>query len=123
MCLFFFYIVTIHVLKVNHSSNIPGVRFAGIIHSGLMDCAPSKELLTEWNKREAALVATDSNRVSPLALLPEKKGACAGKLFSEQAEVVMQEGARTVPPREHGGNCDIKNLTRGLKVYFSRLNI
>jgi formamidase len=28
------------------------------------------------------------------------------------------EGARTVPPREHGGNCDIKNLTRGSKVYF-----
>ena len=23
-----------------------------------------------------------------------------------------------MPPREHGGNCDIKNLTRGSKVYF-----
>jgi len=28
------------------------------------------------------------------------------------------EGARTVPPREHGGNCDIKNLTRGSRVFF-----
>ena len=26
--------------------------------------------------------------------------------------------ARTVPPREHGGNCDIKDLSRGAKVYF-----
>ena len=23
-----------------------------------------------------------------------------------------------MPPREHGGNCDIKNLSRGSKVYF-----
>ena len=27
-------------------------------------------------------------------------------------------GARTVPPREHGGNCDIKDLSRGARVYF-----
>ena len=26
--------------------------------------------------------------------------------------------ARTVPPREHGGNCDIKDLSRGSKIYF-----
>ena len=25
---------------------------------------------------------------------------------------------RTVPPREHGGNCDIKDLSRGSKIYF-----
>jgi formamidase len=28
------------------------------------------------------------------------------------------EGARTVPPREHGGNCDIKDLSRGSKIFF-----
>ena len=26
------------------------------------------------------------------------------------------EAARTIPGREHGGNCDIKNLTKGCKV-------
>jgi hypothetical protein len=31
---------------------------------------------------------------------------------------VAKEGARTVPPREHGGNCDIKNLSQGSRVYF-----
>ena len=31
---------------------------------------------------------------------------------------VGAEGARTVPPREHGGNCDIKDLSRGSKIYF-----
>ena len=31
---------------------------------------------------------------------------------------VAGEAARTVPGRENGGNCDIKNLSRGCKVYF-----
>jgi formamidase len=29
-----------------------------------------------------------------------------------------KEAVRTVPPRKHGGNCDIKNLSRGSKIYF-----
>ena len=31
---------------------------------------------------------------------------------------VASEAARTVPGRENGGNCDIKNLSRGCTVYF-----
>jgi formamidase len=31
---------------------------------------------------------------------------------------VANEAARTVPGRENGGNCDIKNLSRGCAVYF-----
>lgn len=38
------------------SRHIPGVRFPGLIHPGLMGCAPSHELLEIWNKREEALV-------------------------------------------------------------------
>jgi hypothetical protein len=40
------------------SRHIPGVKFAGITHPGLIGCAPSHELLATWNKREAELVAT-----------------------------------------------------------------
>lgn len=100
------------------SRHIPGVRFAGIIHPGLIGCAPSAKLLAEWNKREKALVQTDPKRVPQLACLPEKKGALAGKATGKIAEAICKEGARTVPPREHGGNCDIKNLTRGSRAYF-----
>ena len=32
--------------------------------------------------------------------------------------VIQQTTARTVPGRENGGNCDIKNLSRGCTVYF-----
>ena len=38
------------------SRHIPGVRFPGLIHPGLMGCAPSHELLATWNKREEELV-------------------------------------------------------------------
>merc|ERR1712217_306152 len=45
----------------------------------------------------------------------------AGNGNSDQAlrEKVGKEGARTIPGRpEHGGNCDIENLSRGSKVYL-----
>jgi formamidase len=32
--------------------------------------------------------------------------------------MIASEAARTVPGRENGGNCDIKNLSRGSIVYF-----
>mmetsp|Transcript_199 Transcript_199/g.274 ORF Transcript_199/g.274 Transcript_199/m.274 type:complete len:267 (-) Transcript_199:213-1013(-) len=36
----------------------------------------------------------------------------------ETWDKIASEGARTVPGRENGGNCDIKNLSRGCAVYF-----
>jgi formamidase len=38
------------------SRHIPGVRFPGLIHPGLIGTAPSKELLDIWNTREKELV-------------------------------------------------------------------
>ena len=100
------------------SRHIPNVRFAGIMHPGLIGCLPSKELLAEWNKREAALVSTDPDRVPPLATLPYADTALMGRMKGEAAKAAAKEAARTVPPREHGGNCDIKNLSKGSRVYF-----
>lgn len=100
------------------SRHIPGVHFAGITHPGLIGCAPSHELLAKWNKRERDLVATDPNRVPPLATLPNPENAVLGTLKGSDFEKAAAEAARTVPPREHGGNCDIKNLSRGSKIYF-----
>jgi formamidase len=100
------------------SRHIPGVRFAGLTHPGLIGCAPSHELLANWNKREAELVATNPERVPPLANLPNEKNAVLGSLKGAAFDRVAKEAARTVPPREHGGNCDIKNLSRGSRIYF-----
>ena len=100
------------------SRHIPGVRFAGITHPGLIGCAPSHELLATWNQREAELVATNPDRVPPLAALPNPQNAILGSLTGAEFDRVAAEAARTVPPREHGGNCDIKNLSKGSRIYF-----
>ena len=101
-----------------NSRHIPGVEFAGIMHPGLIGCLPSQDLLDTWNKREKALHSTDPDRVPTLACLPQADTAHMGRLKGDARDKAAAEGARTVPPREHGGNCDIKDLTRGSKVYF-----
>src|SRR5258708_16921142 len=100
------------------SRHLPDVRFVGIQHPGLIGTAPSADLLAKWNKREADLIATDPNRVPPLALAPLENSAVMGSLQGESYKRAAQEGARTVPPREHGGNCDIKKLTKGSRAYL-----
>jgi formamidase len=100
------------------SRHIPGVEFAGVMHPGLIGCLPSKSLLDTWNKREKELFGTNPDRVPPLCALPFPDTAHMGRMAPAAAAEAAKEGARTVPPREHGGNCDIKNLTRGSKVYF-----
>ena len=101
-----------------HSRHVPGVSFAGLIHPGLIGCLPDQKLLDTWNTREMAFIATDPNRVPPLAVPPFAPTAHAGRAKGDVKDKVAAEGARTVPPREHGGNCDIKDLSRGSKIYF-----
>jgi len=117
------------------SRHIPGVKFPGLIHPGLIGTAPSKELLEMWNTRERALCEEEGTPAEktlcqclhtlPRACLPEAKGAMLGTLghFKAQSgtaewDKVANEAARTVPGRENGGNCDIKNLSVGCTVYF-----
>jgi formamidase len=100
------------------SRHIPGVRYTGITHPGLFGTAPSAELLAEWNRREQALIDTDPDRVPPLALPPLEEGVLAGTVTGEALAKIGREGARTVPARENGGNHDIKNFTRGSRVYY-----
>ncbi|HTH62687.1 MAG TPA: formamidase [Paraburkholderia sp.] len=100
------------------SRHIPGVNFAGLIHPGLIGCLPDPKLLETWNERETALIGTQPDRVPPLANPPFAATAHMGKLAGDAKAKAAATGARTVPPREHGGNCDIKDLSRGSKVYF-----
>lgn len=83
-----------------------------------MGTAPSKELLARWNKREGALIATDPDRVPPLALPPLPDSAILGSLKGKDFDRVAGEAARTAPPRENGGNQDIKNFTKGTRVFY-----
>jgi formamidase len=50
---------------------------------------------------------------------PEPKSVHGGAADAATLEKIGKEGARTIPGRpEHGGNCDIKNLSRGSKVFL-----
>ncbi|KAF5359715.1 hypothetical protein D9756_002920 [Leucocoprinus leucothites] len=101
------------------SRHIPGVRFAGVSHPGLIGTAPSPELLATWNKREGELIAAHADSVPPVAYPPEPRGAYVGQDLPKNVfEKIAKEGARTIPGREHGGNCDIKNLSKGSRCYF-----
>jgi len=100
------------------SRHLPGIRYTGITHPGLFGTAPSAELLARWNRREQALIDTDPDRVPPLGLPPSAENALAGTANGETANSIASEGARTVPARENGGNQDIKNFTRGSRVFY-----
>jgi formamidase len=100
------------------SRHIPEVSYVGIHHPGLMGTAPSAELLAKWTAREKALIATDPMRVPPLALPPLPDSAILGSLSGAEFNRVAGEAARTAPPRENGGNQDIKNLTAGSRIFY-----
>ncbi|XP_057417657.1 uncharacterized protein LOC130711901 [Lotus japonicus] len=111
-----------------HSPQIPGVRFPGITHPGIIGTAPSKELLDIWNERERDVAENGVESLKlcevlhsrPLANLPTTKSCLLGKIQKDNPEweKIASEAARTIPGRENGGNCDIKNLSRGSKVYL-----
>jgi formamidase len=104
--------------QVATSRHLPGIRYTGITHPGLFGTAPSSELLDRWNRRERTLIDTDPGRIPPLALPPETDDALAGTADGDVARDVAERGARTVPARENGGNHDIKNFTRGSRVFY-----
>ncbi|EEC71535.1 hypothetical protein OsI_03855 [Oryza sativa Indica Group] len=105
-----------------------GVRFPGLTHPGIVGTAPSAELLNIWNEREKILAETNHESIKicevlhqrPLANLPTPENCLLGKIQEGTADwqKIANEAARTIPGRENGGNCDIKNLSRGSKVYL-----
>ncbi len=111
------------------SRHIEDVSFPGCAHPGILGTAPSHELLEEWNEREQALIdrgpdaPTGVNHETgedspPLALPPEPNGVLLGDMDEEEQKEAGKKAARTIPPRENAGNCDIKNLGRGSRVYL-----
>ena len=89
------------------SEDLPGVRIAGAPFMGVIGVAPSRELLDAVSAREAELAA---RRPGDPVLLAEAEGAVPAE------PAIAAEALRTIPPREHGGNVDIKQLTAGTKV-------
>jgi formamidase len=83
---------------------IPGVRIPGAPFMGISATAPSAQKLKDWTEREQR--ALDAGG---FVLPPEAAGAVPGGRCG-------LEGLRTLPPRENGGNFDVKQLTKGAKL-------
>jgi formamidase len=82
-----------------------------------MGTAPSAELLAKWTKRETDLIATDPHRAAPGAASAarQRHSRARSRVLSS---IGSREAARTAPPRENGGNQDIKNFTAGTRVFY-----
>ena len=89
------------------SADLPGVRIRGGPFMGVMGVAPSGELLARAQAREQELGERDG-----LVLPPDSDGATPG------IDPVASDGLRTIPPRENGGNMDIKQMSAGTTVRF-----
>jgi formamidase len=87
------------------SAELPGIRVPAQPFAGIVGIAPSHELMATMHAREEELEAR-GGAVAPAA--PE---------FAVPASAA--DGLRTVPPRETGGNIDVKQFTNGAKAFFT----
>jgi formamidase len=88
------------------SESLPKVRIPQGCFMGTAGLAPSRAQLEEWTRREAELLDRGG-----FVLPPSAADAVPGH------GPVATEGLRTLPPRENGGNVDIKQLTKGSKLF------
>jgi formamidase len=89
------------------SPDLPGVRIPAAPFMGTIGVAPSRSLLQRITARERALADQGED-----VALPEPRGAVP------EDDRIAREGLRTKPPRENGGNLDVKQLVAGSRVMF-----
>ncbi len=89
------------------SPQLPGIRIPNGMFMGTAGLAPSHAQLKEWTRREAELIDRGGMALPPT---PEDAVPSTGPIASE--------GLRTAPPRENCGNADIKQLTKGSKLFI-----
>ncbi len=87
------------------SEQIPGVCIPGAPFMGVSGVAPSHEQLKKWTDRENDLISKGG-----IALPPDPVGAVPAN------GAAASDGLRTLPPRENGGNFDVKQLSKGSKL-------
>ena len=86
------------------AAEIPGVRIPGAPFMGISGTAPSAQKLKEWTEREQRALDAGGFVMPPSPAGAVPAGRCG------------LEGLRTLPPRENGGNFDVKQLTKGSKL-------
>lgn len=94
------------------TDDIPGVRIPNASFPGIITVLPGPPELESMLSREAALKSVGGAGFAPHALHASPASVC-GPQGSHPGECL-----RTLPPREHGGNMDIRYLQAGVTVYL-----
>lgn len=94
------------------SESIPGVRIPNASFPGVVTVLPGAEELRKVLKREAAL-----RDAGGMVFGPEPINASPAALCGERGSK-KQDCLRTIPPREFGGNLDIRFLGVGATLYL-----
>jgi formamidase len=89
------------------SSDLPGVRIPGAPFMGTIGLSPGHDLLRRTLAREQA--ALDAGGA---VLPPDPAGAVPA------TAAIAAEALRTIPPREQGGNVDIRHLVAGTRLFL-----
>jgi formamidase len=89
------------------SPQLPRVRIPGAPFMGVSGVAPSLAQVEAWTRREADHMARGG-----MVFPPGADGAVP------TTGPAATHGLRTLPPRETGGNFDVKQLTRGSKLFL-----
>ena len=89
------------------SAQIPGVRIPMNGFMGSVGVLPGEEEVAKWLKRETDLAAAGG-----VALPPEPTGARPADICGPNGSH-KDECLRTIPPRENGGNMDVKQMVVG----------
>jgi formamidase len=98
------------------SEQIPGVRIPMCAFPGSIGVLPGKQEVAAALEREGALAEAGG-----FALMPDPQRALPESLFGPGAPWAA-EGLRTVPPRENGGNMDVKAMQVGTTILFPVLH-
>lgn len=98
------------------SEQMPGVRVPMCGFPGSIGVLPGKPETARALEREGALAAAGG-----FALMPDPGRALPSKLFGVGAPY-EKEGLRTIPPRENGGNMDVKAMQVGTTILFPVLH-
>jgi formamidase len=89
------------------ADDLPGVRIPEASFPGVIGLAPSRVQLDRITARERAAAERGG-----VVLPPDPRSAIPA------TEPIASEGLRTIPPRETGGNLDVKQLVKGTTVYL-----
>ncbi len=89
------------------SPELPGIRIREAAFPGVIGVAPSPAQLELVTARERATAERGG-----IVLPPDPRSAFPSE------EPIASHGLRTIPPRENGGNLDVKLLTRGTTVFL-----